>query len=103
MALMGKMAVNDRAESSFASITAQIQEYGRIGLANGAAISNMGRNGFLDRPLTKTDLKGQKRGVFYSLSKIASCALSAWMQERYNHVPWMKATIDHLEAHQFLQ
>jgi hypothetical protein len=68
-ALMGKMAVNDRAESSFAGITAQIQDYGRIGYANGAAISDMGRNGFLDLPLTKTDLKGQKRGMFYSLSK----------------------------------
>jgi hypothetical protein len=28
--LMGKMAVNDRAESSFAGATAQIQDYGRI-------------------------------------------------------------------------
>jgi hypothetical protein len=70
-ALMGKMAVNDRAESSFAGATAQIQDYGRIGLANSdsAAISDMGRNGFLNRPLTKTDLKGQKRGMFYSLSQ----------------------------------
>ena len=69
MALMEKMAVNDRAESSFAGITAYIQDYGRIGLANGAAISNMSRNGFLDHPLTKTDLKGQRRGLFYSLSQ----------------------------------
>ena len=68
-ALMGKMAVNDRAESSFAGVTAQIQDYGWVGLANGAAISNMSRNGFLDHPLTKTDLKGQRRGLFYSLSQ----------------------------------
>jgi hypothetical protein len=54
-ALMGKMAVNDRAESSFAGVTAQIQDYGWIGLANSAAISDMGRNGFLNRPLTKTE------------------------------------------------
>jgi hypothetical protein len=69
IALIGKMAVNNRAESSFAGVTAQIQDYGRIGLPNGAAISNMGRNGFLDHPLTKTDLKGQRRGLFYSLSQ----------------------------------
>ena len=43
-ALMGKMAVNDRAESSFAGVTAQIQDYGRIGLANSAAIRDMGCN-----------------------------------------------------------
>jgi hypothetical protein len=41
---MGKMAVNDRAESSFAGVTAQIQDYGRIGLANSAAIRDMGCN-----------------------------------------------------------
>ena len=68
-ALMEKMAVNDRAENSFAGVTARIQDYGWIGLANSAAISDMGRNGFLDHPLTKTDLKGQKRGMFYSLSQ----------------------------------
>jgi hypothetical protein len=68
-ALMGKMAVNDRAESSFAGVTAQIQDYGWIVLANGAAISDMGHNVFLDCPLTKTDLKGHKRGMFYSLSQ----------------------------------
>ncbi len=34
MALMGKMAVNDRAKSSFAGIKAQMQDYGWIGLAN---------------------------------------------------------------------
>jgi hypothetical protein len=41
---MGKMAVNDRAESSFAGITAQIQDYGWIGLANGAAIRSAHQN-----------------------------------------------------------
>ncbi|KAL7523561.1 hypothetical protein ACHAXR_000896, partial [Thalassiosira sp. AJA248-18] len=36
-ALLGMVAVNDLAESSFAGVTAQVQVYGRIGMANAAA------------------------------------------------------------------
>ena len=45
-ALLGEMAVNDLAESSFAGVTAMIQVYGRIDLNAAAAISDMNRNVF---------------------------------------------------------
>ena len=52
-AMMGMMAVNDLAESSFAGVTAQVQCYGRIGMHAAAAASDMSRNKFLSRPTTK--------------------------------------------------
>ena len=59
IALRGVMAVDDLSESSFAGLTAQVQVFGRIGMANTAAISNMKRNGFLGH-------KGDK-GLFHNL------------------------------------
>ena len=62
-ALLGMMAVNDLAESSFAGVTSQIQAFGRINLHGAAAVSDMGRNGFMDHS-TK---KGDKLGLFHDL------------------------------------
>ena len=45
--LFGLMAVNDLAESVFGGLTAQLEVFGRIGLANSAAVSDMQRNGYL--------------------------------------------------------
>ena len=45
--LLGFMDVNDLAESSFSSVTAQLQLLVRIGMASAAAIREMARNGFL--------------------------------------------------------
>ena len=47
--ILGKMASNDLAESSFAGVTAQVQCYGRIGMSAAASVSDVGRNGFLSR------------------------------------------------------
>jgi hypothetical protein len=47
-AMMGKMAVNDLAKSSFAGVTAQLQVYGRVGMHSAAAVSDIERNRFLD-------------------------------------------------------
>ena len=47
--MLGKMASNDLAESSFAGVTTQVQCYGRIGMSAAAAVSDVGRNGFLSR------------------------------------------------------
>ena len=44
-AMIGKMVTNDLTESSFAGVTYQVQTYGRIGMCNAAAITNMSRNG----------------------------------------------------------
>ena len=45
--LFGLMAVNNLAESVFGGLTAQLEVFGRIGLANSAAVSDMQRNGYL--------------------------------------------------------
>ncbi len=47
-AMMGKMAVNDLAKSSFAGVTDQLQVYGRVGMHSAAAVGDIGRNHFLD-------------------------------------------------------
>ena len=51
-ALLGMLAVNDYAESSFAGVSTQVQVFGRIELANAATISDMKRNGLLYRETT---------------------------------------------------
>ena len=65
--MMGKMATNDHAESSFAGVTSQVQYYGRIGMHNAAAASDTARNGFLQRPLTKKEHESGERGLFHEL------------------------------------
>jgi len=67
-ALFGMTAVNDLAESSFAGVTAQVQVYGRIGMANAAAISDMARNGFMHRPTTAEEMRSATgHGLFHGL------------------------------------
>lgn len=66
-AMMGMMAVNDLAESSFAGVTAQVQCYGRIGMHAAAAVSDMSRNKFLSRPTTNNEISNNKRGLFHGL------------------------------------
>ena len=66
--MLGVVAVNDLAESSFAGVTAQVEVYGRIGMANAAAISDMARNGFLSRPSCNQDLESvEGRRLFHGL------------------------------------
>ena len=65
--MLGKMVTNDLAESSFTGVTSQVQTYGRIGMCNASAISDMSRNGYLYRPTTKKDLKEGNRGLFHDL------------------------------------
>ena len=65
--MLGMMAVNDLAESSFAGVTAQVQCYGRIGMHAAAGVSDIQRNGFLARPTTKTAIAKNDRGMFQGL------------------------------------
>ena len=44
--MIGKMATNDYAESSFAGVTSQIQNFSRINITSAAAVSDMQRNKF---------------------------------------------------------
>ena len=45
--LFGLMVVNNLAESAFGGLTAQLEVFVRIGLANSAAASDTQRNGYL--------------------------------------------------------
>jgi len=64
-ALLGALAVNDLAESSFAGLTAQLQFFGRLGLASAAAVSDMARNKFLSR--AKPEANDGNTGLFHQL------------------------------------
>jgi hypothetical protein len=70
MALVSMFAVNDLAESSFAGVSAQVQVFGRIGLANAAAVSDMKRNGFLYRPTPAAEVEANaSRGLFFNIAE----------------------------------
>ena len=47
--LFGLMVVNYHVESVLRGLTAQLEVFGKIGLANAAAVSDMQRNGYLKR------------------------------------------------------
>ena len=49
------MAVNNLAESAFGGLMAQLEVFGRIGLANAAAVSDMQQNGYLKWPNLEND------------------------------------------------
>ena len=66
-AMLGKMATNDLSESAFAGVTAQVQCYGRIDMFSAAAVSDVDRNDFLSRPLTKKEMEADERGLFHGL------------------------------------
>ena len=79
-AMLGEWALNDLAESSFAGVTAQVQCYGRIGMRNASAVSDVERNGLLNRNSTKKQInhattstkkkqKDKKRGLYHGLPK----------------------------------
>ena len=60
-AMLGKMASNDLAESSFAGVTAQVQCFGRIGMSAAAAVSDTARNGFLFRGEMKKRINRKRK------------------------------------------
>ena len=81
--MIGQWASNDLAESSFAGVTAQVQCYGRIGMSNAAAVSDVARNGLLNRDGTKKQInhaitskkkkeKGQETWIVSWLAKGAT-------------------------------
>ena len=53
MDMLGKMATNDCAESSFAGVTNQLQQFSRISIPAAAAVNDMKRNQFLNRNRNK--------------------------------------------------
>ena len=78
--MLGKMASNDLAESSFAEVTAQVHCYRRIGMSAAAAVSDVGRNGFLSRggikgpidretTIKKTKAKEKESELYFGMVK----------------------------------
>ena len=63
------MVTNDPAESSFTGVTSQVKTYGRIGMFNATAISDMYRNGYLSCTTTKNDIKEGNRGMFHDFTE----------------------------------
>ena len=61
--LFGLMVVNDLAESAFGGLTAHLEVFGRIGLANAAAVSDMQHNGYLKRP----NLENNEMSLYFGL------------------------------------
>ena len=54
------MAMNDLAESAFGGLTAQLETFGRIGIAHAAVVSDIERSCYLVRPTTKKDIDNSK-------------------------------------------
>ena len=67
--LLGFMVVNDLAESSLSRVNAQLQVFGQIGMASAAAITDMARNLFLDRPNTNKEMSDKKTSLFHDFSR----------------------------------
>merc|ERR1712032_258621 len=61
-ALVGKRATNDSAESAFSSFTDQLK-YDMIDFCAAAGISDIKRNGYVNRPSTPKEIKGNKIGM----------------------------------------
>ena len=81
-ALFGFMAVNDLAESSFDGVTAQLQVFGRIGMASADDISHMARNCFLDLPTTNKDMSDKKTSLFHDFPEdLQTTAIMCVVQE----------------------
>ena len=56
--ILGKMASNNLAESSFVGVTAQVQCYGRKDMYSADDVSDTARNVLLDLPTTKKQMEG---------------------------------------------
>ena len=78
--LKGREATNDRSESALGGATYQIQQFGRIGIPNAAAVSDMKRNRYFDR-FTKKG-KGEK-GMFHQFDRmLRDCLLTVAIEDR---------------------
>ena len=57
--------MNDLADSSFASVTFQLQVFGQIGMASASDIIDMAINGFLDQPTTNKEMSEKTTSPFH--------------------------------------
>jgi hypothetical protein len=77
--LSGRDATNDRSESALGGTTHQLQKYGRIGIANAAAVSNVKTNGYFRR----FSVNGNKtKGMFHQFyPKMRECLLMVAIED----------------------
>ena len=77
--LYSREATNDRSESALGGTTHQLQKYGRIGIANAAAISNAKTNCYFCRFLAS----GKKtKGMFHQFDpKMRECLLTMAIED----------------------
>ena len=66
-AFLGMMTFNDLAENVYGAIAAELEVFGRVGLASALAVSNMRQNGFIARPTAKKNIKGDKVSIFVDM------------------------------------
>ena len=66
--LLGFMDGNDLAESSFSSVTSQMQVFGRIGMSSATNISDIDSNVFLYRNTTNRKISYKKTSMFHDFS-----------------------------------
>ncbi len=85
-ALLGSFTVNDLAESSFVGVTSMLQCYGRIGLNNAAAVTDIARNGFLSCDITYDQDSNEQllhvRGIFYHQDQVRKATKRQTDQDR---------------------
>ena len=89
--LIGMMAVNDLAESAFGGVTAQLEVFGRAGLAHLAVVSDMQRNGFLERPVTKKDIENKEVRTIITTNAfhyITQAIYSDFVIVKGEHISW---------------
>jgi hypothetical protein len=58
---VGKMAVNDPAESSFGGVTAQLRSFGRINLTSAGGVHQCKRDGLFYRGFCETNMDMKKK------------------------------------------
>jgi len=77
--LHGRDATNDRSENALGGTAHQLQKYGRIGIANAAAVSNAKTNGYFCR----FSVNGNKmKGMFHQFDpKMCECLLTVAIED----------------------
>ncbi|KAL7546176.1 hypothetical protein ACHAWF_015185 [Thalassiosira exigua] len=96
--MLGAMATNDLAESSFAGVTSQLQSFGRIAMCSAAAVSDAKRNKFFYRATSKKAIENGEEGLFYTITAVMMSMEDAPATrqsnnndlERYRKIRWEK-------------
>ena len=79
--MYGREATNDRSESALGGTTHQLQKYGRIGIANAAAISNAKRNGYFHRFSASCK---KRKGMFHQFDpEMRECLLTMAIEDAH--------------------